>query len=101
LETALATPAAVKVPEGFQERVLAQLPVEASAEMRNCVWTLAAAAVSFAALALRLWCGGEISVLASAVIQYPALLAVPAGIETVLALLWLWRALEASRSMSQ
>jgi len=101
LETALATPAATKVPEGFQERVLGQLPVAASAEMRNCVWTLAAVAVSFAALALRLWYGGEIFVFAAAVIQRPAILAASAGIETVLALLWLWRALEAARSMSQ
>jgi len=89
--------ATTRIPEGFQARVLAQLPVAASTEMRNCAWTLAVVASTFVALGLRFWYGGEIFVLASAVLQWPAILAALAGMETLLALLWLWMVLTRER----
>jgi len=86
----LKRPPSVRVPNHFRNRVLAQVGTE-EPEAREYRWVLLGA-ILFMTLGVALWWTGEISAVApslAGLLGRPLVLLAVAGIETVLALLWL------------
>ena len=94
MEQALGRPAPVRVPTGFRERLLEQLPATPPAEGHIDRWALVAAGL-FAGIGTALWFSGEFTYLAGLAVEtlaQPAILISAAGIEAFLAFAWLRRA---------
>jgi len=94
LDAALARPPEVRVPEHFQQRVLARLPAAAPVEMPEYPWVPVAASILCAIFLAALWWSGDLARLLALLddtVRRPVVLLAIGGVETALSLLWFWR----------